>query len=43
MSKSYSKIWVHAVWSTKNRIAIVFNLNDDDYLISNNEKSLKRL
>ncbi len=23
MSKSYSKIWVHAVWSTKNRIPLI--------------------
>ena len=23
MSKSYSKIWVHAVWSTKNRMSLI--------------------
>lgn len=23
MSKSYSKIWVHAVWSTKNRVPLI--------------------
>ncbi len=23
MSKSYSKIWVHAVWSTKNRMTLI--------------------
>jgi putative transposase len=23
MSKSYSKIWVHAVWSTKNRMPLI--------------------
>jgi REP element-mobilizing transposase RayT len=24
MSKSYSKIWVHAVWSTKNRMPLIY-------------------